>query len=84
MKPVDHLVKVSPPVLNYVKQQIKFKHIMIVSINRCIINRKMKLMEMGRRDEIMLERETTSLVIILEGVTTILINPSLKRDNVCR
>jgi hypothetical protein len=44
----------------------------------------MKLMEMGGREEILLERESINLIILLEGVTTNLINPSLERDTICR
>jgi hypothetical protein len=36
---------------------------MIMSINRYIINREMKLMEMGGREEILLERISTTLII---------------------
>jgi hypothetical protein len=57
---------------------------MIMSINRYIINHEMKLMEMGGREEILLERETISLIILPESVTTSLINPSLKRATICR
>jgi hypothetical protein len=53
---------------------------MIMRINRYIIDHKMKIMEMGGGEEILLE----SLNILPEGVTTILINPSLKRDTICR
>jgi hypothetical protein len=44
----------------------------------------MKLMEMGGREEILLERATISLIIMHEGVTTSLINPSLEMDTICR
>jgi hypothetical protein len=46
---------------------------MIMSINKHIINHEMKLMEMGGREEILLERETTSLI-----------NPLLKRATIYR
>jgi len=55
---------------------------MIMSINRHIFNDKMKIMEMGGREKILLEGETISLVILPESVVTILINPSLKRDTI--
>jgi hypothetical protein len=47
----------------------------------------MKLMEMGGREEILLERETTSLIILEilpERIATSPINPSLKRDTMYR
>ena len=47
----------------------------------------MKFMEMGGREEILLERETTSLIIqeiLPEMIATSLINPSLKRDSMYR
>jgi hypothetical protein len=44
----------------------------------------MKLMEMGGREEILLERETISPIILLESVATTLINPFLKRATICR
>jgi hypothetical protein len=43
----------------------------------------MKLMEMGGREEILLERETISLFILPESVATSLISPSMKRDTIC-
>jgi hypothetical protein len=81
--PSHHFIKVSPPVLNYVIQQkyVKYIIIMIINkhiidhemklmiINKHIIDHEMKLMEIGGREEIMLER-----------ITTRMINPSLKRD----
>jgi hypothetical protein len=54
-----------------------------MSINKHIINHEMKFMEMGGREEILLEKETTSLIIpkiLPERIATSLINPSLKRD----
>jgi hypothetical protein len=41
-------------------------------------------MEMGGREEILLERETINLIILPESVATSLINPSLKRDTIYR
>jgi hypothetical protein len=46
---------------------------MIKSINRHIINDEMKLMKMGGREEIMLERTSTGLI-----------DPSLNRTIICR
>jgi hypothetical protein len=43
----------------------------------------MKFMEMGGREEILLERKATSL-INLERIATSLINPSLKRATIYR
>jgi hypothetical protein len=63
---------------------ITVKHIIIMSINTHIIDHEIKLMEMGGRDEILLERETISLIIPPESVATSLINPSLKRDTIYR
>jgi hypothetical protein len=57
---------------------------MIMRINRYIFNHEMKLMEMGGREEILLERETISLIMLPESVTTTMIIPSLKRDTICR
>jgi hypothetical protein len=57
---------------------------MIVSINRPIIDHEIKLMEMGGREKIMLERETISLIILLESVATSLINAIVKREIICR
>jgi hypothetical protein len=48
-----------------------------MSINTHIIDHEIKLMEMGGREEILLERETISLIILPESVATSLINPSL-------
>jgi len=56
---------------------------MIMSINIYVINHKIKLIEMGEREKILLEIETISLIILLESVTKIPINPSLKRDTIC-
>jgi hypothetical protein len=44
-----------------------------MSINRHIINHEMKLMEMGGREEILLERTSISLI-----------DPSLNRTIACR
>jgi hypothetical protein len=60
---------------------------MIMSINRYIINREMKLMEMGGREEILLERISTILIIqgiMPEVIATSSINPSLKRTIIYR
>jgi hypothetical protein len=46
------------------------------------MNREMKLMKMGGREEILLERETAILMIpkiLPEVIATSLINPSMKR-----
>jgi hypothetical protein len=52
-----------------------------MSINRHIINHKIKLMKVGGREEILLKRETT-ISIILEilpaSIATSLIYPSLE------
>jgi len=56
---------------------------MIMSINGYIINRQMKLMEMGWREEILLEIISTNLIIqgiLPEVIATRSINPSLKRS----
>jgi hypothetical protein len=50
-----------------------------MSIKTHIIDHEIKHMEMGGREEILLERETINLIILLEIVATSLINPSLKR-----
>jgi hypothetical protein len=55
-----------------------------MSINTHIIDHEIKLMEMGGREEILLERETISPIILPESVATSLINPSLKRATICR
>jgi hypothetical protein len=55
---------------------------MITSINTDIIYYEIKLMEMGGREKIMLERETIILIIPPKSVATSLINPSLKRDTI--
>jgi hypothetical protein len=41
-------------------------------------------MKMGGKEEILLERETISLIIPLESVATRLINPSMKGATICR
>jgi hypothetical protein len=51
------------------------------------MNRETKIMNMGGRDEILLERKTTILMIpkiSLEVTSTSLINPYLKRVSICR
>jgi hypothetical protein len=55
-----------------------------MSINTHIIDHEIKLMEIDGREEILLERETISLIIPPESVTTSLINPSLKRATICK
>ena len=55
-----------------------------MSINIYIIDHETKLMKMGGREEILLERETISLIIPPKSVATRLINPSLKGDTICR
>jgi hypothetical protein len=67
---VHNFIKVSPHVLNHAIQQGHDEYKIIMRINRQIINYGMKLMEMGGREEILLER-----------MATILINPYLKRAN---
>ena len=47
-----------------------------------ICNKK-KLTEMGWREEIMLEREIVSPIILPESVATILINPYFNEANIC-
>jgi hypothetical protein len=47
----------------------------------------MKLMEMGGREEILLKREATIMIIqeiSPKRIATSSINPSLKRDTICR
>jgi hypothetical protein len=53
-------------------------------MNTHIIDHEIKLMKMGEREEIMLERETISSIILLESVATRVINQSLKGDTICR
>jgi hypothetical protein len=55
-----------------------------MSINIHIINHEIKLMKMGGREEILLEREPIILAILLESVATRMINPSLKGATICR
>jgi hypothetical protein len=55
-----------------------------MSINTHIIDHEIKLMRMGGRKEIMLERETIGSIILPESVVTRLINPSLKGATICR
>jgi hypothetical protein len=60
---------------------------MIMSINRYIMNHEMKLMEMDGREEILLGRISTTLImqgILPEVISTSSINPSLKGDTICR
>ena len=49
-----------------------------MSMNTHIIDHEIKLMKMGRREEILLERETINPIILHESVATRLINQSLK------
>jgi hypothetical protein len=53
-------------------------------MNTHIIDHEIKLMNMGRREEILLERETISSIIQPESVATRMINQSLKGDIICR
>jgi hypothetical protein len=55
-----------------------------MSINTHIIDHEIKLMKMGGREEILLERKTINSTILLESVATRLINPSLKEATICR
>jgi hypothetical protein len=58
-----------------------------MSINTHIINHEIKLMDMGGREEILLERISATVImqgIFLEVISTSLINPSLKGDTICR
>jgi hypothetical protein len=58
---------------------------MIMSINVYVINHEMRLMEMGGREEILLERIPTTLImqgISPEMISTRSINPSLKGDTI--
>jgi hypothetical protein len=55
-----------------------------MSINTHIIDHEIKLMKMGGREEIVLERETISLIIPPESVAIRLINPSMKGGTICR
>jgi hypothetical protein len=60
---------------------------MIMSINGYKINREMKLMEMGVREEILLEKISATLImqeIFPKVIATNLINLYLKRDTICR
>jgi hypothetical protein len=73
--------------LNYVIQQIKVKHVMIMRINRHIINHEPKVMDMDGMEEILLER--VSIILIIQGVFpevigTSSINPFMKGTTVCR
>jgi hypothetical protein len=53
-----------------------------MSINTHLIDHEIKIMKMGGREEILLERE--SPIIPTEIVATRLINPSLKGAIICR
>jgi hypothetical protein len=55
-----------------------------MSINIQIIDHEIKLMKMGGREEILLERGAISTIISPESVATILINPSLKGATIHR
>jgi hypothetical protein len=57
---------------------------MNMSINTHKINHEIKLMKMGGREEILLERETINLIILPASVATTLINPSPKGATICR
>jgi hypothetical protein len=88
MQPLAHnFIKVYLLVLNYKTYQGKVKHIIITNMKNHIINLERKLMKMGGREEILLERETTSLIIskiLPEMIATSFINLSLKRDTMYR
>jgi hypothetical protein len=53
-------------------------------MNIHIIDHGIKLMKMGERLEILLERETISSIILPESVATRLINPYMKGAIICR
>jgi hypothetical protein len=55
-----------------------------MGINIYIIDHEIKLMKMGGREEILLERETIGPIIPPESVATRPINPYLKGDTICR
>jgi hypothetical protein len=55
-----------------------------MSINTHIIYDEIKLMNMGGREEILLESETMRLIILPKIVATRGINPSMKGDTICR
>ena len=55
-----------------------------MSIQIHIIDHEIKIMKMGGREEILLERETISLIIQPESVAARVINPSMKGDALCR
>jgi len=55
-----------------------------MSINTHIIDHEIKLMKMGGRGEILLERETIILIIQPGSLATRLINPSLKGATIHR
>jgi hypothetical protein len=84
VQPFDYLIKVSPPVLNHIIRQRQVKNIIIMSINTHLIDHEIKLMKMGGREKILLERETISLIIPPKSVATRLINSSMKGATICR
>jgi hypothetical protein len=55
-----------------------------MSISTHIIDHEIKIMKMGGREEILMERETISMIILLGSVATRLINPSMKGATICR
>jgi hypothetical protein len=55
-----------------------------MSINTHIICHEIKIMNMGGREEILLERETMRLIIPPKIVVTRGINPTMKGDTICR
>ena len=58
-----------------------------MSINTHIIDHEIKLMDMGGREKILLERISSIVImqgILLEVRATSLINPSLKGATICR
>jgi len=55
-----------------------------MSINAHIIYDEIKLMNMGGREEILLEQETMRLIIPAKIVATRGINPYMKGDSICR
>jgi hypothetical protein len=88
MQPLaQHLTQMIYPMLNYKTYQGQLKKKIIMNIKKRIINHERKLMEMGGREEILLERKTTSLSIpnnLLEMKATSLIQPLLNRIIVYR
>jgi hypothetical protein len=55
-----------------------------MTIKIYIINHEIKIMDMGGREEFLLERETISLIVLPESVVANLINPIMKRATICR